>query len=77
MNLQSIYPAQNLLGEGPLWSVEEQAFYWDIDRPALQRWNPETHEYRVWELPSKIGSYSLKVSGGAILDVEKAFTLST
>ena len=77
MTPQSIYPwttAQNLLGEGPLWSVEEQAFYWiDIDRPALQRWNPETHEYRVWELPSKIGSYSLKVSGGAILALKNGF----
>lgn len=62
------YRAQDILGEGPLWSPDEQALYWvDIQRPALQRWHPASGDYRSWQMPSEIGSFALRESGGCVV----------
>ena len=76
MNPHVAYPASNQLGEGPVWSTEEQALYWiDIKRPAFQRWEPATGDYQQWELPSPIGSMALRKEGGAILALQDGIHL--
>ncbi len=68
MNAKSVFDAKDILGEGPVWSIEEQALYWvDIKRPALQRWNPATGEHTVWHMPADIGCFALRKSGGAVV----------
>ncbi len=68
------YASHDILGEGPVWSVEEQAFYWiDIKKPCIQRWNPETGAHKSWVLPAEIGSFSLREQGGAILALQNGF----
>ena len=55
--------SQNILGEGPWWSVEEQIFYWiDIKAPALYSWNPKTKEGKIWALPEEVGAF-VRASG--------------
>ena len=57
MNPVNIFPSQNILGEGPLWSVKEQAIYWvDIDGKKIQRFYPETKKYEsfMYQLKSAL-----------------------
>lgn len=68
VQLKVAYAAEDSLGEGPVWSVQEQALYWvDIERPCLQRWHPATGAYMVWLLPSLVGSFALRQQGGAVV----------
>lgn len=74
MNPHSIYPANDLLGEGPVWSSNEQAIYWvDIIKCRLQYWQPESNTYKSWTLKSEIGSYALREQGGAIVALKTGF----
>ena len=68
MEVRLAFESKDQLGEGPVWSVDEQAYYWvDIVRPVLQRWEPKSGQHRVWELPADIGSFALRESGGFIV----------
>jgi len=58
MQPKTAITSQNILGEGPWWSVEEQEFYWvDIKAPSLLRWNPVTNERKEWRLPDEVGTF--------------------
>ncbi|MCP4360757.1 MAG: SMP-30/gluconolactonase/LRE family protein [Chloroflexi bacterium] len=68
MKIKVAYQAEDKLGEGPVWSVAEQALYWvDIERPCLQRWQPSSGAYMAWMMPSQIGCFALRASGGTIV----------
>jgi len=55
-----------LLGESPIWSVEEQALYWvDIRNPMVHRLHPETGERERWRIETEIGSIGF--AGGSRL----------
>ena len=71
-----VLDARAELGECPVWSVEEQALYWvDIRRPALHRLDPGSGASRTWPMPSRIGSFGLRESGGAVVALEDGFHL--
>ncbi|MBX2822110.1 MAG: SMP-30/gluconolactonase/LRE family protein [Rhodothermaceae bacterium] len=58
MQPKTAIASQNILGEGPWWSVEEQEFYWvDIKVPCLLRWNPITNARKEWSLPDEVGTF--------------------
>ncbi len=58
----------DLLGEGPLWDVAEQALYWVDSRGAkIRRLDWATGARRDWAVPDMIGSMALREGGGAIL----------
>jgi len=74
MNPINIYPSQNILGEGPLWSVEEQAIYWvDIDGKKIQRFYPETGKYDSFDVPVKVCLMAFREKGGLICGTEDGF----
>jgi sugar lactone lactonase YvrE len=56
MRLEVALPSTDLLGEGPWWSVAEQAL-WRVDIPAclLHRWRPADGKTTTYRLPSEIG----------------------
>jgi sugar lactone lactonase YvrE len=55
------------LGEGALWSVEEQALFWvDIYKSTFNRFNPLSGLNKAWLLPSSPGSFAFR-EGGAII----------
>ncbi len=71
-----VLDARAELGECPVWSVQEQALYWvDILAPALHRLDPATRKSRTWPMPSRIGSYGLRETGGAVVALEDGFHL--
>ncbi len=58
----------DLLGEGPLWDVEEQALYWvDSRGRKIRRRDWATGERRDWDVPEMIGSMALRKGGGAVI----------
>lgn len=75
-DVRCLLDAKAELGEGPVWSAEEQALYWvDILAPALHRLDPATGTNRSWSLPQAIGSFGLREQGGAVLALRNGFHL--
>src|SRR3954454_17378348 len=71
-----VLDARAELGECPVWSIEEQALYWvETPRPALHRLDPHSAAPRTWPMPSRIGSFGLRESGGAVVALEDGFHL--
>jgi L-arabinonolactonase len=76
MDIHVAYSANDILGEGPVWVPEEQVLYWvDIQGPALQRWHAGSGGYRRWALPSEIGCFALRQSGGVLVALRTGFAL--
>ena len=64
MRIEVLVDVKTILGEGPLWDVEEQRLYW-IDSFGMNvfRCTPDGREIRAWDLPQKIGSLALRKKG--------------
>jgi L-arabinonolactonase len=51
----------DLLGEVPVWSVEEQALYWiDVRGPFIRRRDCSTGQVRSWPMPELVGCFALR-----------------
>jgi sugar lactone lactonase YvrE len=75
-DITCVLDAKAQLGECPVWSVDEQALYWvDILAPALHRLDPATGATRTWSMPSRIGSFGLRETGGAVVALVDGFHL--
>ncbi len=71
---ECVLECQSRLGEGPIWSVADQALYWvDIVAPAIQRWQPASGERRSWPMPEPVGSLSEREAGGLIVALASGF----
>lgn len=56
------------VGEGPLWDVQTQHFYWiDILEKAVFRLDFSSGATRRWSVPNIIGSMAIRQGGGAIV----------
>ncbi|KPL08167.1 hypothetical protein AMJ86_01695 [bacterium SM23_57] len=76
MELKIAIKANNVLGEGPVWSVEENALYWvDIQEKLLQRWSPAREGIDIWRMPFEIGSFALIHSGGCVVALRTGLAL--
>ena len=59
---------RNTIGECAVWSVREQALYWeDILAPAIYRWVPATGKTTTWPMPAPVGAFGLRARGGLIV----------
>ena len=74
MRIEVLVDVKTILGEGPLWDVEEQRLYW-IDSFGMNvfRAAPDGREIRAWDVPQKIGSMALRKSGGAVVSLARGF----
>lgn len=69
--------AQNTLGEGCLWDEQAGALYWaDIEGRFIQRWRPGGRVEK-WELPERVGSFSLRRGGGLVVALASGFAFVT
>lgn len=72
--VEHILRIQNILGESPVWSAQEQSLYWvDILKAKIYCWHPENDDLRNWELPFSIGSMGICEDGRLILATGKGF----
>jgi sugar lactone lactonase YvrE len=55
VNIQTIWPAELDLGEGPLWHAPSGRFFFvDIHGCALHAWTPATDQRQSWKMPDRI-----------------------
>jgi sugar lactone lactonase YvrE len=68
MKIERVPTVHCLVGEGPVWDVQEQALYFiDIVGKAVHRFDPALEQTRSWNVGSIIGSMALRTAGGAIV----------
>ncbi|MET0545934.1 MAG: SMP-30/gluconolactonase/LRE family protein [Caulobacterales bacterium] len=68
MKIEKLNAPRSVVGEGPLWDQTEQAlFFVDLIGKKLLRFDPETGDSRLWEMPDVIGSLALRAKGGALV----------
>ena len=66
-NIEQVIEAGAILGESPVWSVEEQVLYWlDIKAPALHRYDPASGKDEAWPVAQEIGAIVLRRGGGLV-----------
>jgi sugar lactone lactonase YvrE len=76
VDIRVLVDCKTILGEGPIWDVDEQRLYW-IDSFGCKIWRctPLGHEIETWDVPGRIGSMALRRGGGAVLSLESGFHL--
>ncbi len=75
MKIDILLDIKTTLGEGPLWDVEQQRFYFiDSLDGRVFRCTDKSTELRAWDVPGKIGSMALRKDGdGAIVALDSGF----
>lgn len=72
--VEHVLAVRNILGEGPVWSVEEQALYWiDIEGGSYHRFDPLTAKHDAVELGLPIGVLAQRAAGGFVLATRDGF----
>lgn len=75
-NLTHLLSSRDRVGEGPLWSMEEQALYWvDILGCRFHRYCPSSGAWDIYTVDAYVGSLGLRASGGLVLATGKGFAL--
>lgn len=75
MRIEILLDVKTILGEGPVWDVDQQRLYF-IDSKGCRvfRCTAEGSEVRAWDVPGKIGSLALRKDGeGAIVSLDAGF----
>jgi L-arabinonolactonase len=66
MNIDIVLDVKTLLGEGPLWDVDQERLYWiDSFGQRVFRATADGRELRSWLVPERIGSMALTRDGDA------------
>ena len=73
-NVEHVLPCRNKLGEGPLWSVDEQKLYWvDILGNSFSRFDPASDKQEVFQVGLPIGVLAQRASGGLVMATKNGF----
>lgn len=75
MKIDILLDIKTTLGEGPLWDVKQQRFYFiDSMDGRVFRCTDQGTELRAWDVPGKIGSMALRKDGeGAVVALDRGF----
>ena len=66
--VELVLDSKDQLGEGPMWSTQEQVLYWvDIMGQAVQRFDPLTGDHTHYAIGQMVGTVVLRQSGGFVL----------
>jgi sugar lactone lactonase YvrE len=73
VDVECVFKTKAIIGEGPLWSVQEQRLYWvDIAENKLHVFDPETKSNQTFALPQMVTSASTRKNGGLVLTLRKS-----
>jgi sugar lactone lactonase YvrE len=76
IDMQRVGEQTDILGEGPLWDVQEQALYWvDIRKPAVRRNDIGNRKLTAWTMPEVVGSLAVRKEGGLLLALKSGLAL--
>lgn len=75
--VRAVVAARDTLGETPLWCNESRRLWWlDVDRPAIQRWDPATGRHDVFGLGGgAVGALALRRAGGLLIGRDRALNI--
>ena len=74
VDIECVAEVGDILGEGPIWNVAEQALYWvDAYGQAIRRYTPEDGSVDSWKMPELIGSLVFREPGGIIAGMKSGF----
>jgi sugar lactone lactonase YvrE len=74
MEVEHVLSVQNKLGEGPVWSPDEQTLYWvDIQNHLVYRFYPANGTYEVFDVGIAITVLAPRASGGFVAGTAKGF----
>jgi L-arabinonolactonase len=72
--IECVLDAKSILGEGPLWDVQDQALYWvDIKRHEIHRFDPVSGSDQRWSTPEDVGSLAVREAGGLVVAMTSGF----
>jgi L-arabinonolactonase len=75
MQVRRIGDTIDTLGEGPVWDVQEQAFYWlDIRGCLVRRYDWSSGRTQSWTLPEMVGSLAIRERGGLLLAMRSSIS---
>src|SRR5512140_733461 len=67
MEPERVVVSQSKLGEGPLWSSDEQALHWlDIHSQRVERFHPGLQKHDVFEFQSAVTVLGFRKQGGFV-----------
>lgn len=76
LNIEVVVPHTCLLGEGPVWDVENQRILWiDILRGDIHQFFPETKQFKTFNTGKLIGAIALRSKGSLIAALQNGFAL--
>ncbi len=65
---ETAWRGEAVLGECPQWAPDENALYWvDHFGHMFNRFDPASGTNRAWPMPSAIGSFVFRRSGGFVI----------
>jgi len=74
LTAEPILDIRATLGEGALWSVKAQVFYWiDIMEKHVHIYNPETGENKTLDTTQDVGTVVERESGGLMIAIRDGF----
>jgi L-arabinonolactonase len=74
MRIEPLVENTMILGESPLWDVNQQRIYWvDIIGQKIMRSTVNGQEFRQWDIPSAIGSLALRRDDTALIALKSGF----
>lgn len=72
--VERVLAVNNKLGEGPVWSTEEQVLYWvDIENDCFFRLHPTSGKYEVFDAGLPVGVLALRDHGGLVMATKSGF----
>lgn len=73
-DIEHVLPVRNKLGEGPVWSSEEQKLYWvDIRDHSYSRYDPISGNSETFNVGEPIGVLALREKGGLVMATKQGF----
>src|ERR1700721_1240057 len=76
MRIDVLIDVKTVVGEGPLWDVDEQRLYFiDSFGCNVFRCTGDGREVRAWDVPAKIGSMALLGQGRAVHSLATGFNI--
>ncbi|GAC1677541.1 MAG: CBU_1789 family Dot/Icm type IV secretion system effector [Ktedonobacteraceae bacterium] len=75
-NVEHVLPCRNKLGEGVVWSSDEQKLYWvDIRNNSFSRFDPASDKQDVFQVGVSIGVLAQRAAGGLVMATRGGFAL--
>jgi len=73
--IELVFAAHDVLGEGPRWHPQEQCLYWvDIEEKRYHRLHVATNTHQIFNVGELIGVLAFRSRGGLVMASERGFS---